>query len=286
MLIIRKKNIYPLLIPTVQYVDRFKNLNSYVEMNPSLYIRPDGTFIVLVRTVNYLKYQTSFTIYDTFSNSVYFILKGDIKNCFDDYTTHILDVKYNIARQPSLWYGVEYIRFIDEKTVLACIPECNNSSPCIFKGELNENTLSSFVKCHPGVCEKNWMPCAKNKVIYSVCPFIIKSIVDDTKEEIRLNSKQLEDLNGWRGSSNGVEFSGCQLFLIHKNTDRVYSKWLLFNPALNTVQYSDDFTFFKDTVFEFVCSLASYANYLYVSIGVNDNKAFIIQIDPVEIVIK
>ena len=179
---------------------------------------------------------------------------------------------YNIQRYKSLWYGVEDIRFIDENTILACIPECNNGSPCIFKGKLNENVISSFEKCNPSVCEKNWMP-FDQKVIYSVSPFVIKSILENDMEEIKC------DLNGWHGSSNGIDFLGDKLFLIHKNNDRVYNKWLRFNPNTKKITYSNDFVFFKDSYLEFTCSLAKYKERIFVSVGVNDNKAFIVEIE-------
>ena len=149
MSIIKKEHIFPVIIPTNPYTDRFGNYNSYVEMNPSLYIKEDGSFVILVRTVNYLKYKNkSFTIYGDSSRSIYSIMRGNIED-FDTYTVKQLDVQYNIPQQWSLWYGVEDIRFIDETTVLACIPECNNSNPCIFKGTLTDNVLTSFEKCSP-----------------------------------------------------------------------------------------------------------------------------------------
>ena len=272
---INKKNIFPIIIPTLNYHDRFNNQNSYVEMNPSLYINPDGSFIILVRTINYLKHQNkSFTVYENSSISLYSVMRGKIEDNFnlDNAEVKNIEVQYNIQRYKSLWYGVEDIRFIDENTILACIPECNNGSPCIFKGKLNENVISSFEKCNPSVCEKNWMP-FDQKVIYSVSPFVIKSILENDMEEIKC------DLNGWHGSSNGIDFLGDKLFLIHKNNDRVYNKWLRFNPNTKKITYSNDFVFFKDSYLEFTCSLAKYKERIFVSVGVNDNKAFIVEIE-------
>jgi hypothetical protein len=68
------------------------------------------------------------------------------------------------------------------------------------------------------------------------------------------------------------------MFLIHENRDRVYSKWLLYNPKTKQTTYSKEFVFFKNSYIEFTCSLAKYKNRIFVSLGVNDNRAFIIEI--------
>ena len=67
--------------------------------------------------------------------------------------------------------------------------------------------------------------------------------------------------------------------IIHKNKDRVWNRWLVFNPDTKEVKYSNEFVFFKDSYFEFVCSLVHFKGRIFVSIGVNDNKAFIIELD-------
>ena len=287
MNIINKKHIFPVIVPTEQYQDRFGNQNSYIEMNPSLYIKDDGSFIILVRTVNYLKYKNkSFTIYGNSSNSIYSIMRGQLEDgqmILDNCDVRRLDVKYNIPHQWSLWYGIEDVRFVDDVTVLACIPECNNSNPCIFKGTLTDNVLTSFEKCSPSQIEKNWMPYEPSKVIYSVSPFIIKSIVEDDREEIPLSEADKRELEGWHGSSNGIDFNGDKLFLIHKNNERVMNRWLLLNEETKSVRYSKEFVFFKDSYFEFTCSLAKYEDRIWASIGVNDNKAFIVEMSQDEI---
>jgi hypothetical protein len=288
MIIINKINIFPIIIETDQYVDRFGNQNSYVEMNPSLYIKKDGSFTVLVRTVNYLKYKNKkFTVYENSSNSVYYIMRGKMDNGrmnLDTCEVSKLNVEYDIPRYYSYWYGLEDIRFIDENSILACIPECNNSSPCIFKGILINNVITSFEKCNPAIIEKNWMPYSDKSVIYSVSPFIIKNIKEDNKEEIMVNENVLNELNGWHGSSNGIDFEGEKLFLIHKNEERVINRWLLFNPIEKTIKYSNVFVFFRDSYFEFTCSLAEYDDRIFASVGVNDNRAYIVEISKHDII--
>ena len=296
MNIISKEHIFPIIIKTSYYKDRFGNTNGFIEMNPSLYISEDGSYIILVRTVNYLKYPNNqFTVYGIkhpepythVSDSRYVIIRGKINDTFnlDNYDIQPLDTQYNIPSSLSLWSGVEDIRFVSDKVIIACIPECNRGIPCIFGGILKDNTLSSFMKCNPSETEKNWMPYIydKPKVIYSISPFIIKSIVEDDKEEIKLSEEQVINLSGWHGSSNGIDFKDSKLFLIHKTEGRVYSRWLFFNPSTREVNYSKKFVFFKDSYLEFTCSLAKYNDKIYVSLGVNDNKAYIVHILDIEI---
>ena len=285
MNIIKKTHIFPIIINTNHYRDRFGNHNSFIEMNPSIHISDDGSYTILVRTVNYVKYPNNqFTVYGNTSTSIYSILRGKIENDrfhLDNYIINTLDVQYNIPTQPSLWNGVEDIRFIDDTTIVACIPECNNGSPCIFAAKLQGNILSSFEKCSPNILEKNWMPYFYEtpKVVYSVSPFVIKSVIEDDREERPLNKDQLDELKGWHGSSNAVDYKdNSKLFLIHKNEDRVYSRWLLFNPVTKEVSYSNKFVFIKDSYIEFTCSLTSYKNSLYVGLGVNDNRAYIVEL--------
>jgi hypothetical protein len=282
--IISKKQIHPIIIPTQGYQDKYGNYNTFVEMNPSLYIDDDGIFVILVRTVNYLKYKNkAFTIYGNSSTSLYSVIRGKINDMepmnLDECNVKPVNVLYNIPQQPSLWYGIEDVRFIDSETILTCIPECNNSVPCIFKGKLEDNNITGFEKCNPSNVEKNWMPYDKTKVIYSVCPFIIKSIITNDMETIKLDEKLNLELDGWHGSSNGIDLFGEKVFLIHKNKDRVWNRWLIFNPNTKSVRISKEFVFFKDSYFEFVCSFVRYKDRIFVSVGINDNKAFIIELD-------
>ena len=90
-----------------------------------------------------------------------------------------------------------------------------------------------------------------------------------------------ERLNGFHGSSNGIKFGeNTVLFLIHKNNERVYHRWLVFNYKENTIQLSDMFVFFHASYIEFTCSIAPCnTNSIFISLGVNDCKAFIVEVD-------
>ena len=71
MIIFPKKDIIPIIIPQICFQDKYNNINNYVEMNPSLYIDADGNTKILVRCVNYKKFNKLFnhsiTLYEIFS---------------------------------------------------------------------------------------------------------------------------------------------------------------------------------------------------------------------------
>ena len=84
MNIISKEHIFPIILKNTYYEDRFGNKNSFIEMNPSLYISEDGSYTILVRTINYLKYPNNkFTVYGNKSTSIYSIMRGKINDSFN-----------------------------------------------------------------------------------------------------------------------------------------------------------------------------------------------------------
>jgi hypothetical protein len=124
------------------------------------------------------------------------------------------------------------------------------------------------------------MPFDTNKVIYSLDPFIVKDILEDNKTEIGTTDETKLQLKGFHGSTNGVKYDdNYTLFLIHINRDKVYHKWLLFNPNTNEMKLSKEFLFFSHAYIEFTCSLCRYENRFFISVGVNDDKAYIIETD-------
>ena len=294
MLIFPKKNVSPIIIPELCYKDRFNNTNSYSEMNPSMFIDEDGDFIILIRCINYKKYKNKeYTIYEDKSNSIYYIAKGKIKNNLLDIENcdyKILEYNYNLPTFFSYWTGLEDIRFINKNTILVNVPELNNF-PSIYQAELNNNKIINFIACKPNnKIEKNWMPFIDdnniNKVIYSIDPFIIKSIQEDDFEEINISNEIKEKLKDYHGSTNGIEFknnynsmrnSHDRIFLIHKNEKETLHRWLIFNIETRKVIISEEFKFYKNSYIEFNCSLNRYNERFFITIGVNDNKAYIIE---------
>ncbi len=284
MYVFPKKQIFPIILPTPVFKSRFGISKNFVEMNPSLYIDTNGNTQILVRCVDYTKYRgNNFTLYNPKSNSLYYKLTGKITEnlSLDSFRVEEVTVDYNLPKHTTYWIGLEDIRFIDASNILVTVPELNESGlPCIFRAVLNGSTISSFVKCEPSKTEKNWMPFL-DKVLYSVHPFQIKSI--DTNDITEINLPNNYVLEGYHGSSNGIPYLNGILFLIHKNEDVVKHRWILFNPALNKVKVSEPFVFFSHSFIEFSCSIARYQDHIYVSLGVNDDKAFILKVSTYDI---
>ena len=79
MIIFSKKDIIPIMVPQICFNDKYNNINSYVEMNPSIIIDETGKVTILVRCVNYKKYkEKNFTLYGETSNSINYIITGNL----------------------------------------------------------------------------------------------------------------------------------------------------------------------------------------------------------------
>jgi hypothetical protein len=256
-------------------------------MNPSLHISESGEVKILVRRVNYRKFHDkNFILYDITSNSIYVMLTGIINGSLnlDNFKLTTLENSYSIQTYPTYWTGIEDIRFITDSSILTTIPECNpTGQPCIFRATL-DNKIHSHTICSPNIIEKNWMPYVdhegNHKVIYSLFPFVIKSIDNDDRQVLLIKTSLLE---GYHGSTNGIVYEDGRLFLIHINNEKTYHRWMLFNPSQQTIKLSEPFVFFKHSHIEFTCSLASFNERIFVSLGVNDDKAFILELSKDEI---
>jgi hypothetical protein len=287
-----KKDIIPIIIPEKYYTDIYNNINNYKEMNPSMIIEENGDVIILVRCVNYNKYKSNkFVLYENHSNSIYYIINGKLNNTdkldIENFKYDLLTYYYNLEKYLTYWLGLEDIRLIDSNNILVTVPELNKQgNPSIFKATLVNNRIENFIECYPNKIEKNWMPYFNNdnyKVIYSLYPFKIKSIEKDDIEEINFIDERLK---GYHGSTNGIKLNkNNRLFLIHINkNDIVLHRWIIFNIKTNNVIISKEFKFFKNSYIEFCCSLNIYINRIFITIGVNDNKAFIIETSFDEII--
>lgn len=255
-------------------------------MNPSLHISETGEIIILVRCVNYRKFfDKQFTMYEHCSYSHYYILRGHVQHGeqldIENYSIDRLGHEYFRQTYPSYWKGLEDVRFIDANNIIAIVPECNpGGNPSLFCATLEGSLLHSFVECKPSIVEKNWMPFGTNKVIYSLDPFIVKDILEDNQTAIEVTGENMLQLKGFHGSTNGVKYDdNYTLFLIHINREKVYHKWLLFNPNTHEIKLSCEFLFFNRAYIEFTCSLGMYNDRVFISAGVNDDKAYIIETD-------
>jgi hypothetical protein len=262
-------------------------------MNPSLHITDEGDVTILVRKINYSKYfNKDFTLFEPHSNSKYTVIKSKINSTsqidIDNATYSEIEHNYNLPTHNTYWKGLEDIRFIDKNKILTIVPELNpTGNPAIFIAKLDNNNVHSFVSCKPGDVEKNWMPFINNKgehkVIYKLSPFTIKSIEEDNTEIINLPSEVQNELRGFHGYTIGIKYLDSVLFLIHINRERSYHKWLLYDTNANSVKTSNEFVFFSNSYIEFPCSLCNHNGSIFLSLGVNDNKAFVIEVESTSI---
>jgi hypothetical protein len=281
-------NTYPLICPQIVFKDRFQSQNAFLEMNPAIwYDEQTELWTVLVRGVNYRKFSnSSFTMYHSPAHSVYWIGEGKDLN-----TLEFQELKYdygNLKWYSSYWNGVEDIRFINREYVIACVPQLNpGGGPALFKARINREAslLQNFQPLAP--CEKpekNWLPFPDNKeiVLYSCSPLCIKALETDSIQELPITSSVAKGLEGYHGSTNGVLVNHTYLFLVHKNNvdGRTVHRWLWISQNYLIVRVSDPFTFFKHSYIEFPCGLVYKDKTLYVSLGVNDDKAYILRIEP------
>jgi hypothetical protein len=164
---------------------------------------------------------------------------------------------------------------IDDKRFLCTAPECSTTgAPIIVEGVLEGTTATILRRCEPSKIEKNWMPFTagtKTFVLYSVSPLAIKVLEDSAIQEVA----PAPELDGYHGSSNGIQTPEGYLFLIHKYAEKTEHRWLLFNPMAKKYGVSPSFTFLPHSYIEFTCSLSEYKGNLYVGLGVNDDKAYV-----------
>jgi hypothetical protein len=279
--------ILPLITPELFFTHN-NHPYSYLPINPSIYIDKNNNAIVLIRNINYRKYRNKqFELFGDCSNSIYLIGKGNLDNVNDiEYS----ELKYNyngFEQYNTWWFGMEDIRFINETTLLITIPELNkNGMPHLFLGILNNNEVL-ITKALPSplyqINEKNWLPFPEkysNKVLYSISPL---RVLDIQTNQFIYSNNEISNVQDYHGSSNGIEFNynykDYILFLIHYYSDKTKHKWLLISTDYKDIIISKDFYFFKHSYIEFVCSLCQYNNNYIISLGVNDNSAYLIEID-------
>ena len=270
---------HPLTAPQILFKDRQGETNAFMETNPTFHINADGTFLLLIRQVNYRKFHNrAFKMGGVFSESKYHLFRGKFSDTKELVYTESSPVTFvdHLPQYDSCWHGYEDIRMIDDKRFLCTAPQASpTGSPVIVEGILEGATATIVRRCEPSTIEKNWMPFtagAKTFVLYSVSPLAIK-VLEDPAPKILAPAKELA---GYHGSSNGIPVSQGYLFLIHKYGERTEHRWLLFSPQDKKYGVSAPFTFLPHSYIEFTCSLCEYKGELYIGLGVNDDKAYIV----------
>jgi hypothetical protein len=284
--------IIPLIIPEIFFIENNKPHN-YLSTNPSLYLDDKNNATLLIRNVNYRKYRNKqFEVFGGISNSKYILGKGNIDD-IDNINYSIIEYDYNnFKTYNSWWLGMEDIRFINNNTLLITIPELSkNGMPQLFLGKLENNKIiikKALLSPLNENSEKNWLPFPEkfpNKVVYSISPLRILDI-DTGLFCYSNNQDNIKKIKGFHGSSNGIEFvynsKKYILFLIHFYSNKTIHKWLLISENYekdNDIILSNDFYLFKHSYIEFICSLCNYNNNYLISVGVNDNSSYLIEID-------
>jgi hypothetical protein len=306
-------NTYPIICPQIVFKDRFGNHNAFTEINPAIWFdESTQTWTVLVRGINYKKLSnSSFTLYHSPAHSLYWIAEGKDLNSLE---FRELKFEYgNLKWYSSYWNGVEDIRFLDKDIIIACVPQLNpGGGPALFKAKINRQTQHDFAILHSFQSlepherpEKNWLPFPGGHVVlYSCSPLILKPLETDVKQEVPCSPEVKEALQGYHGSTNGVlirvknsnnhpeDFISSEtkplvkvgdswVFLVHKNNEnkRTVHRWLWISDDYLNIRVSDPFTFFKHSYIEFPCGLVYKDNSFYVSLGVNDDKGYILQVE-------
>lgn len=266
----------PLLCPQDIFVDKHGEYNAFLETNPALWINHDNTFILLIRLINYRKFKNrAFKIGGNCSESKYYIYRGKLDTegnlCIEKGES--LKITNHYKKYYSVWQGYEDIRFLNSKQLIMTAPEYNPSGkPRLVLGVLIGSEVVVTRLLEPSVIEKNWMPFADEKVIYSVSPLANKPLHGGSIEILH----SAEELHGYHGSTNGVQLDGgAWLFLIHKFHERTEHRWLILDEVKGEFGYSEPFAFHTMSYIEFPCTLSRHGDMYYVGLGINDDKAFI-----------
>lgn len=260
----------PIFCPPVKFVNRYGCHDAYVPMNPSLWISPDGSYVMLVRNVNYRKFHDyTFTLSEGVSNSIYFIQRGQsIRRLYADIPER-LAVSYGIPTYRTYWTGPEDIRFVSPSTVWVTVPELSpQGQPSLFQATLEGTALTSFVALRPNSTpEKNWMPYGQQS-IYALCPLTLR---EPSGALVVVSASTV--LQGYHGSTSGVLVDGLWWFIVH---DKKVHRFLRTDGVVWEV--SEPFSFFRGTYIEFCCSLCFYDNAFWCAVGCNDSQAFVLSV--------
>jgi hypothetical protein len=278
MYLTQEAKVYPIYCPPIKFTNIYGLNDAYSPTNPSLWISESGSYILLIRLVNYRKFHDyTFTLSEHLSNSVYMIQRGENVRMLLNDTAKKVNVVYNLPQHKTYWTGPEDIRFINETTLLATVPELTPTGfPSIFRAKLEGDKMYNFESLSPNTpAQKNWMP-YKSGWVYSVHPWVVY-----TPQRRTLDFKT-QCLEGYHGSTNGVLVDGWWWFIIH---DKKSHRWLKLRDDETDAGVSDIFAFFRNSYIEFCCSLSFYEEEFWIALGCNDASAHVVSI-PLSSILK
>lgn len=216
----------------------------------------------------------------------------DIVN-FSKVDTSLLDV-------PPIWtfVGLEDARVIrwEDKLYLSGVRRdtTTNGEGRMELSEIENNRETSRVRINPPIfsyCEKNWMPIVDMPFHYvkwcNPTEVVKVDLATGTSERVILNNNTFSFVRDPRGGSQVIPYKGYRIALIHEvelykdeggfKDAQYYHRFLVWDKDWNMVATSEDFKFFTSNI-EFGCGLTEHNGELLVSVGYQDNSAYLIRI--------
>jgi hypothetical protein len=143
----------------------------------------------------------------------------------------------------------------------------------------------------PTYCEKNWMPINDmpfHFVKWSNPTEIVKIDLDTLSSEVILLVPQtITHSRDLRGSSHVIKYKEYYIAITHEvdlwyneqnqKDSQYYHRFVVWDKNWNVVNLTDEFKFFDNGI-EFVCGMVANGDDILISLGHQDNSAFIVQL--------
>lgn len=140
-------------------------------------------------------------------------------------------------------------------------------------------------------CEKNWMPISDmpfHFVKWSNPTEVVKVDLETLSSEIvHLNTNLITTSRDLRGSSHVIKYKNYYIAVSHEvdlwyneqnqKNSQYYHRFIVWDKDWNIVNITDEFKFFNAGI-EFVCGMVEHNNSLLISLGFQDNAAYIVQL--------
>lgn len=275
----------------------------YHPMNPSICKTEEG-YSVICRSVNYSQMGAKF-FHTNDPDGIY-----RTRNFFLSY-----DRNFNLISQTEIQETVDRQRYFISNFVegledcrifqyendfwFTCTSLDGNIGgiPQIALCKLGKETVERFIPLlgpDQNRCEKNWLPFIKNQelqMIYSSDPFtVFRPSLESGNCEKVLEYVPRYDFSRFRGSAAPIAFDDGYLMMVHEvsflgDGSRVYlHRFVYLDLNLEIKKISLPFTFTHQGI-EFCCgmTLSHERDSLVMTIGIEDNQAFFVFIDPSDV---
>jgi len=140
-------------------------------------------------------------------------------------------------------------------------------------------------------CEKNWMPINDmpfHFVKWSNPTEVVKVDLETlSSETIHLSKETVKTKRDLRGGSHVVKYGDYYIALTHEvdlwlndrnqKDSQYYHRFIVWDKDWNVVKITDEFKFFTAGI-EFTCGMVMHKNSLLISVGFQDNAAYILEL--------